>query len=130
MIAPAGICRGAAAASVGAVDNIIVDERGAVEKFDYGGEAKWPGAIFSRISVSEQEQRGTQAFAASAEEVAGDFADRLIGRGTLARELLFDEDQVVANQIENFFNRQKRDGTSPLGGLARPASLRCGDSMA
>jgi hypothetical protein len=124
MIAPAGICGGAAAAGVGAVDNIIVDERGTVQKFDYGGEANCPGAIFSGISVSEQEQRGTQAFAASAKEIAGDFADRLIGRGALARELLFDENQVVANQIENFFNRQKRDGTSPLGGLRDPRVLR------
>lgn len=113
MVAPAGVCGGAAAAGVSAVYDVVVDERGAVQEFDYGGEANGTGTIFSGVGVSEQEQRGTQALAASAEKIAGDFADRLIGSGALAREFLFDENEVVANQIENFFNRQKRDGTSP-----------------
>ena len=118
MIAPAGICGGAAAASVGAVYDVIVYEGGAVKKFDYHSEANCSGTIFAGVSVGEQEQRGAQALATPAQKIAGDFANRLIGGGALARELLFDENEVVANQIENFFNRQKRDGTSPWAGLA------------
>ena len=118
MIAPAGICGRAATASVGAVNHVVVDERGTVQKFDYSGEANCSGTIFSCVGVGEQEQRRTQALAASTEQIAGDFADRLIGGGALAREFLFDENEVVANQIENFFNRQKRDGTSTWAGLA------------
>jgi len=118
MIAPAGIGGGAAAAGVCAVDDVIVDEGGAVKKFDYGGEANCSRTIFTGVSVGKQEQRGTQALAASAKEIAGDFADRLVSGRALAGELLFDENEVVANQIENFFDRQKRDGTSPWAGLA------------
>jgi hypothetical protein len=84
-----------------------------VEKFDHGGEADCARTIFSGVGVGEEEKRGAETFAATSEQIAGDFADRLVGRGTLAGKFLFDEHQIVANQIENFFNRQKRDGTSP-----------------
>jgi hypothetical protein len=47
----------------------------------------------------------------------------LIGGGALAGELLFDEDEVVANQIENFLDGQKRDGTSSWAGLAACVKL-------
>jgi hypothetical protein len=36
VIAPAGISGRAAAASVGAVDDVVVNESGAVKEFDYG----------------------------------------------------------------------------------------------
>ena len=42
----------------------------------------------------------------------------------------FDEDEVVADQIENFFNRQKRDGTSPWAGLCGLRSACTWDSAA
>jgi hypothetical protein len=51
MIAPAGIGGGAAAARVGTVNDIVVDERGAVEEFDNGGEADGAGAVRTGISV-------------------------------------------------------------------------------
>jgi hypothetical protein len=31
----------------------------------------------------------------------------------LPRELLFDQDEVVANEIKNLFGREQRDGLSP-----------------
>ena len=37
MIAPAGVGGGAAAAGVGAVDDVVVNQSGAVEEFDDGG---------------------------------------------------------------------------------------------
>lgn len=67
MIAPAGICGGATAAGVGAVYDVVVDERGAVQEFDYGGEANCAGTIFTGVRVGEQEQRWAKALSATAE---------------------------------------------------------------
>jgi hypothetical protein len=50
----------------------------------------------------------------------------LISAGALTREFLFDEDEVVANQIENFLDRQKRDGTFSWAGLAARVQLHVG----
>jgi len=118
MVAPTGICRGSAATRVRAVDYIVVDKRGAVKKFDYRGQTNRAGAVFTGVCIGEKEQRGTQALATSTEKIAGDFTHGLIGGGTLAGEFLLHEDQIVANQIENFLDRQKRDGTSPWAGFA------------
>jgi hypothetical protein len=95
-----------------------MDQCRTVQKFDDGSEPNCAGTIFAGVGIGEQEQRGTQALAASAQKIAGDFADWLIGRGTLAGQFLLDRDEVVPYQIKNFFNRQKRDGTSPWAGLA------------
>jgi hypothetical protein len=95
-----------------------MDQCRTVQKFDYGGEPNCAGTIFAGVGIGEQQQRRTQAFAASAQKIAGDFADWLIGRGALTGQLLLDRDEVVPDQIKNFFNRQKRDGTSPWAGPA------------
>jgi hypothetical protein len=52
----------------------------------------------------------------------------LISAGTLTRQFLFDEDEVVANQIENFLDRQKRDGTFSWAGLAARVQLYVGQA--
>ena len=52
----------------------------------------------------------------------------MIGGGALAGELLFDEDEIVTNQIENFLDRQKRDGTSSWAGLAARVKLLVGQA--
>jgi hypothetical protein len=31
----------------------------------------------------------------------------------LPREFLFDQDEIVADEIKNFFGREQRDGLSP-----------------
>ena len=118
MIAPAGICRGSAATGVRTVDYIVMDKRGAVKKFNDGRETNSAGAVFTGVCIGEKEQRGAQALATSTEKIAGDFTHGLIRGGTLAGEFLLNEDQIVANQIENFLDRQKRDGTSPWAGFA------------
>ena len=46
MIAPAGIGRRTAAAGVGAVDDVVVNQRGAVKQFDDRGETNGAGAAF------------------------------------------------------------------------------------
>jgi hypothetical protein len=52
MIAPAGVGGRAAAASVSAVDDVVVDQRSAVEKFDNGGEANGAATIRTGVGVS------------------------------------------------------------------------------
>jgi hypothetical protein len=76
MIAPAGVGGGTAAASVGAVNHIVVDESGTVEEFDDGSETNGAtriGGAAAGITVAEKEQRGTEAFAAATEKITGDF---------------------------------------------------------
>jgi len=109
MIAPAGIGGGAAAAGVGAVDDVVVNESGAVKEFDYGGELdSAAGVAFAArgVAVGEEEQRGAEAFPSPAEEIAGDFGNRLVGGGALAREFLLDLHEVIAHQFKNLFHGQ------------------------
>jgi len=73
-----------------------------MKQLDYGGETNRTGIPLAGVTAAEKEQSGTQAFAAAAEEIAGDFGYRLEGYGTLARELLLDEDEVVSDEVENF----------------------------
>ena len=131
MIAPAGVSRRTAAARVGAINHVIVNQRGAVEKFDDSGKVYRALAIRTRVTVGEQKERRAQTLPSSAEKVAGDFADRLKGGGALAGKLLFDQNQVVADEVEDFLDGQKRDGLSSrrrvsgvMGaqGLRRPLS--------
>ena len=53
MISPAGIGGRAAAASVSAVDDVVVDERGTMKKFDYSGETDGAGTIFAGVGVRQ-----------------------------------------------------------------------------
>src|SRR5262245_19695177 len=76
------------------------------------------------VVVGEKEQRGTETLSSSAEEIAGDFADRLKRGSALAGKLLFDQDQVVADQVEDFLYGQKRDGRSSRRRVSGVVSAR------
>jgi hypothetical protein len=97
MISPAGVCRGAAAACVSAVNHVVMNERGAVDQLDDGAQTDRASSAVSRISSRKQQQRRAQALASAAEQVARDFRDGLNGRAVLERKLLLDLDQVIAN---------------------------------
>ncbi len=56
--------------------------------------------------MAEQEQSGAQALAAAAEKITGDFGNRLIRSGALARKFLFHLDEVFANQLKYFLGGQ------------------------
>jgi len=69
VIAPAGIGRGAAAASIGAVDDVIVNKCGAVEEFDDSGELDGAARVTfasGSVAVGEQEQCGAEALSSPA----------------------------------------------------------------
>src|SRR5215831_13941952 len=112
VIAPAGVGRRPAAAGVGAVDHVIVDQRRAVQKLDHRRKMDGALPIGAGITVGKEQQGGSQALPSSAEKIAGDFADRLEGSRTLAGKLLFNQDQVIADKVEDFLDGQERDGRS------------------
>ena len=90
MVSPARVGRRPAAARIGAIDHVVVDEGGAMDQLDDGAQAHGGGALVTRISGGQQEQRGAQALASSAEQVTGDFGHRLARQAGLLRDLPFD----------------------------------------
>jgi hypothetical protein len=111
VIAPAGVGRGAATARVGAIDNVVMDERGAVNHFDDSAERNGGGALISAGASSKQKKRRTEAFAATFAEIAANFGDRLDGFAGLGGEFAFDEGKIVANEVKHFANGQDGDGS-------------------
>jgi len=113
MIAPAGVGRRAAPARVGAVDDVIVDQRRAVEKFDDGSELDSAGSAVSSVARGEKQQRGAQALSAAAQQIGSDFGDGLEGGGALSRQFVFHEHEVISDEIENLPGCEQRDGLPP-----------------
>jgi hypothetical protein len=62
------------------------------------------------IAVGKEQQGGSQALPSSAQKIAGDFTDRLEGSRALPGKLLLNQDQVIADQVEDFLDGQERDG--------------------
>src|ERR1700722_13495826 len=97
MITPARIRGRAATARIGAVDDVIVNQRRAVKEFDDRGELDGGWSAVTSISRGQQQQRGAKTLPSSAEEVAGDFGNRQkSGRG-LSRQFFFHKDEIVSN---------------------------------
>ena len=109
-VAPGGVGGGAAAAGVGFVDDVVVDEGGGVEHLDDCAEADAGLAGAAEGFGGEQEEQWADALAAAGDEVAGDVGDDFDVGGGLAGELLLDGGEVVAEQVEDFGG--SRDGES------------------
>src|SRR5262249_49947324 len=97
---------------------VVVDERGAVQKFDYGREADGTGAGVSSITRAEQEERGAKPLASTTQEGASYFGNRFEGGGALTCQLVFDKNEIVAGEIKDFPGCEKRDGLSSYPALA------------
>jgi hypothetical protein len=78
-----------------------------VDQLDDGAQANGARAPVTRISRGKQQEGRPQSLAASAQEVARNFRDRLDGRIVLERDFLLDLGKVVANEIEDFLRRQE-----------------------
>src|SRR5439155_20101163 len=113
MIAPFGIGGRAATARVCAVDDIVMDQRCAVQKLHNGGEANRAAILVSRIARGQKQERWTHALPTPAEQIRSDLGDRWKCSFALARQFLFDQQEVVADQIKNLFSREQGDGESP-----------------
>src|SRR5229473_1970143 len=114
MIAPTRICRRPPAPGVGAVDHIVMNQRGAVQQLDHGAQANRALAVASaRVARGKQQERRAQTFAAAAQEIAGDFGNRLERSGSLPRQLLLHQNKVVPDEVKNFPGRQQCDDFLP-----------------
>jgi hypothetical protein len=107
MIAPTRICRRPSAARISAVDYIVMNQRRAVNQFDYGTQVHRGSAVIARVSGGEQQKRGTQALASAAYQITCHFGYWFAGEASLTREFLFHARKVVAHQIKNLFNREQ-----------------------
>ena len=90
----------AAAAGIGAVDHVVVDESGAVDHLDHGAQADGALTAIARGTRGQQKERGAHTLAATLTQIAGDFYDRLNGAAILGRNFLLDQSQIVANLVK------------------------------
>jgi hypothetical protein len=90
-----------------------VDQSGAMQKLDDGGETDGAAIFATGIICGKEQERGAHALPSPTEQICCDFGDGRERGTTLARELLFDENKIVADEIKDFLGGQKRDGASP-----------------
>ncbi len=104
VVAPARVGAGAPAPRLRAVDHVVVDQRRAVDHLDHCAQADRALAAIACRPRAQQQQRRTQPLAAALAQVAGDFGHRLDRAAALRGDLLFDQREVVAHQIEYALN--------------------------
>ena len=109
-VAPGGVGGGAAAAGVGFVDDVVVDEGGGVEHLDDGAEADARVGGAAEGFGGEQQQQRADALAAAGHEVVRDVGDDFDVGGGLAGELLLDGGEVVAEEVEDLFCSRDGEG--------------------
>jgi hypothetical protein len=84
-----------------------------VQKFDDRGQADGAAVFAARIICGKEQKRGTHALPSAAQQIRSNFRDSGEGCLTLAREFFLDQNEIVADEIENLFSRKQRDGFSP-----------------
>jgi hypothetical protein len=84
-----------------------------VQKLDDGGEADGAAVFAARVTRGKEQERGAHALPSPTQQIGGDFRDSGEGGVALPRELFFDQDEIVADEIKNLFCREQRDGLSP-----------------
>ncbi len=102
-VAPLSVGGGTAAANLGLVDNVVMDEGSGVDNFNYGGELYRALALVSQEFGGEQQERRTQPFASSGAQVFSDLGDGGDVRDGVAAKLFFNRDNVFTKQVKDFF---------------------------
>jgi len=113
MIAPSRIGGRAATPRVGAVNNVVVNQRGAVQEFYHGSQTDRAATGAACMTRREKQECGAQALPAPSEQVRRDFRNGWKSSFALPREFFLDKSEIVADQIKNLFDRQQRDGVPP-----------------
>jgi hypothetical protein len=90
-----------------------MDQRGAVEKLDDRCEADSAAIFAACVAGGKKQKRWPQPFPSAAQQISGNFRYGRERRVTLPHEFLFDQNEVVADEIKYLFDRQQRDGVSP-----------------
>src|SRR5260370_11510051 len=105
VIAPSGIRGGAAAARVGTVDHVVVNQCRAVQKLDDSREANGTAVLAAGVASGEKQERSTHALPSPAQETCRAFGNARKGRIALARKLFLNQEEVVTDQVKNLFRR-------------------------
>src|SRR5690348_2183413 len=113
MIAPARIRRGPPAPRGRAVDDVVMNQRGAVQQLDHRCQTDRSLAPPAGVRVAKKQKRGTQPLPPAAEKIAGNFRNRLERNRALPRKFFLDKHEVVSHQIKNLFGCEQRDSLPP-----------------
>lgn len=84
-----------------------------MQEFNDSSQADGAAIGAACMARGEKQERGAQALSPAAEQVGRDFRNRRKSSFALPRELFLDQNEIVADQIKNLFDRQQRDGVSP-----------------
>jgi hypothetical protein len=118
-IAPDGIRGLAAAAQVGFVDHVVVQQRRGVDELDHGGELVRIRAAVSERTGGQQQQHGPQALATCTDDVFGDLVDQHHVRSEAMPDQRIDRGHVVTGECLDRGQVGKRHGRGAQGGIGR-----------
>jgi hypothetical protein len=101
VVAPAGVHRHPAAPQVGAVDDVVVDERGGVDELHDRRVEHGAVALVAAQARRHQQHRRADALAAARLDVAAHLGNERDARLDVADELLLDGVEVAADRFED-----------------------------
>ena len=101
VVAPARMHGEAAAAQVGAVDDVVVHERGGVDELDDRGVEHGAIALVAAQPGRHQQHGGAHALAAAVLDVAAHLGNQRDARLDVADELLLDRLEITADRFED-----------------------------
>ena len=102
-IAPLRIGRRTAAARLRFIDNVVVNQRRGVDDLDHRAQTNRAAALVVEQLRGKQQQRRADSLAAAGAQVFADLGDRADVRDRVAPELVLKRDEIVPQQIEDFF---------------------------
>ena len=105
-IAPGGIGRRAAAARVGRVDDVVVDQRGRVHHLNDSAEADHAAAGVALGLGREQQQRGRMRLPPPSRRYSEISVMAVDGGNGVVAEFALDGAQIVVEQVEDLFCRR------------------------
>src|SRR5262249_1338133 len=101
VIAPFDVGGGPAASRLGGVDHVVVDQGGGVDHLDDGAQVdRGPASAAGELGANQQ-QRGTETFAAARLEVLPDRRDGIHGRDRFGGNVLLDLHQLFVDEVED-----------------------------
>ena len=114
---------GPPAPRVGAVDNVVMNQRGGVHHLHHRAQSDGARARVAQHVRRQQQQRRPDALAAALPQVFGNLRDRAYAGGGVPAQLLLDRHQVVPQQIEDLSRRRYRQCAqcSPVFSVSLPA---------
>ena len=108
VVAPPRVHGEPAAAQLGVVDDVVVDERGGVDELDDRGVEDGPIALIAAQTRGHQQHGRADPLAAARLDVLADRRDQLDLRLDVAGELAIDPLEIGADRLEDLRQRGRR----------------------